>query len=38
MNLLRYGETPSANCRGTFEEARKPFGLKRNVIGKRSDA
>jgi hypothetical protein len=38
MNLLRYGETLGANCRGTFEEALKPFGLKRNDIGKRSDA
>ncbi|HVX35767.1 MAG TPA: DUF1989 domain-containing protein [Hyphomicrobium sp.] len=32
MNLLRYGKTPKANCRDTFETALKSFGLTRGDI------
>ncbi len=32
MNLLRYQKTPARNCRDTFEEAVKKFGLTRNDI------
>ncbi len=32
INLLRYGKTASRNCRDTFEEALKPFGLGRDDI------
>ena len=32
MNLLRYQKPGTRNCRDTFEEALKPFGLNRNDI------
>jgi uncharacterized protein len=32
MNLLRYGKTPTRNCRDTFEEALKAFGMMRSDI------
>lgn len=32
MNILRYAKTPARNCRDTFEEALKPFGLTRDDI------
>jgi urea carboxylase-associated protein 1 len=32
MNLLRYNRTPPRNCRDTFEEALKQFGMTRNDI------
>ena len=32
MNLMRYHKTPPRNCRDTFEEALKKFGLTRNDI------
>jgi urea carboxylase-associated protein 1 len=32
MNVLRYGKSPSRNCRDTFEEALKDFGMTRGDI------
>lgn len=32
MNLVRYGKTPQANCRDTFEAALKQFNLTRGDI------